>query len=173
MSFLELARKRCSIRKYAPKNVEQEKIDYILEAARLAPSAVNYQPWYFVWVQSAEGKAKLQECYPREWFKQAPYYLIVCGDHQQSWKRGDHKDHMDIDTAFATEHICLAAAEQGLGTCWVCNFDTELCRKHFKIPETIEPVVLIPFGYPSDPALFDETPKKRKPIEEIIKRESF
>lgn len=59
MSFLELARKRCSIRKYAPKNVEQEKIDYILEAARLAPSAVNYQPWYFVWVQSAEGKAKL------------------------------------------------------------------------------------------------------------------
>ena len=73
----------------------------------------------------------------------------------------------------ATEHICLAAAEQGLGTCWVCNFDTELCRKHFKIPEMIEPVVLIPFGYPSDPALFDETPKKRKPIEEIIKRESF
>lgn len=156
-----------------PKNVEQEKIDYILEAARLAPSAVNYQPWYFVWVQSAEGKAKLQECYPREWFKQAPYYLIVCGDHQQSWKRGDHKDHMDIDAAIATEHICLAAAEQGLGTCWVCNFDTELCRKHFKIPEMIEPVVLIPFGYPSDPALFDETPKKRKPIEEIIKRESF
>ena len=145
MSFLELARKRCSIRKYAPKNVEQEKIDYILEAARLAPSAVNYQPWYFVWVQSAEGKAKLQECYP----------------------------HADIDAAIATEHICLAAAEQGLGTCWVCNFDTELCRKHFKIPETIEPVVLIPFGYPSDPALFDETPKKRKPIEEIIKRESF
>lgn len=80
---------------------------------------------------------------------------------------------MDIDTAIATEHICLAAAEQGLGTCWVCNFDTELCRKHFKIPKTIEPVVLIPFGYPSDPALFDETPKKRKPIEEIIKRESF
>ena len=73
MSFLELARKRCSIRKYAPKNVEQEKIDYILEAARLAPSAVNYQPWYFVWIQSAEGKAKLQECYPRELFKQAPY----------------------------------------------------------------------------------------------------
>ena len=64
MSFLELARKRCSIRKYAPKNVEQEKIDYILEAARLAPSAVNYQPWYFVWVQSAEGKAKLQELSP-------------------------------------------------------------------------------------------------------------
>ena len=63
MSFLELARKRCSIRKYAPKNVEQEKIDYILEAARLAPSAVNYQPWYFVWVQSAEGKAKLQDGY--------------------------------------------------------------------------------------------------------------
>ena len=173
MSFLELARKRCSIRKYAPKNVEQEKIDYILEAARLAPSAVNYQPWYFVWVQSAEGKAKLQECYPREWFKQAPYYLIVCGDHQQSWKRGDHKDHMDIDAAiarFADGKIVREGAQIMLGS---NESYVALCRKHFKIPEMIEPVVLIPFGYPSDPALFDETPKKRKPIEEIIKRESF
>ena len=64
MSFLELARKRCSIRKYAPKNVEQEKIDYILEAARLGPSAVNYQPWYFVWVQSAKEKLNYKNAIP-------------------------------------------------------------------------------------------------------------
>ena len=62
--FPKLARKRCSIRKYAPKNVEQEKIDYILEVARLAPSAVNYQPWYFVWVQSAEGKLNYKNAIP-------------------------------------------------------------------------------------------------------------
>lgn len=173
MNFLELVKKRCSIRKYAPTTVEPEKIDYILEAARLAPSAVNFQPWHLVLVQSDEGKAKLQACYGTEWFKKVPYCLIVCGDHKQSWKRGDQKDHMDIDVAIAAEHICLAAAEQGLGTCWVCNFNTELCREAFNIPEAVEPVVLIPFGYPSDPALFDETPKKRKPIEEIIKRESF
>lgn len=64
MSFLELARKRCSIRKYAPKNVEQEKIDYILEAARLAPSAVNYQPWYFVWVQVRKEKLNYKNAIP-------------------------------------------------------------------------------------------------------------
>ena len=116
----------------------------------------------------------LKSAYPREWIKTAPCIIVACGDHNVAWHRKlDNKDHTDVDVSIAVEHLCLAAAEQGLGTCWVCNFDTELCRKHFKIPEMIEPVVLIPFGYPSDPALFDETPKKRKPIEEIIKRESF
>ena len=173
MKFLELTRKRCSIRKYAQTAVEQEKIDYILEAARMAPSAVNFQPWHLLLIESEEGKNKIRACYHREWFNQAPNYIVVCGDHDQSWKRSDHKDHMDIDSAIIAEHICLAAAEQELGTCWVCNFDVELCRKHFNIPQQIEPVVIIPFGYPSDSTLFTDIPKKRKPIEDIIQRESF
>ena len=129
MSFLELARKRCSIRKYAPKNVEQEKIDYILEAARLAPSAVNYQPWYFVWVQSAEGKAKLQECYPREWFKQAPYYLIVCGDHQQSWKRGRPQQHRAELHGIAATHQGGMRFLQLVKDVGGSQVDALLCRK--------------------------------------------
>ena len=121
MNFLELTKRRCSVRKYASRPVETEKLDYILEAARMAPSAVNYQPWCFLVVKSDKGREKIQSCYPREWFKQAPCYIVVCGDHAQSWKRADGKDHMDIDAAIAAEHICLAAAEQGLGSCWVCN----------------------------------------------------
>ncbi|WP_099465003.1 MULTISPECIES: nitroreductase family protein [Parabacteroides] len=173
MNLLELIKKRCSIRNYSSSPVEDEKISYILEAARLAPSAVNYQPWYFLVVKEESGCRKLQECYPREWFKSANCFIVVCGDQSQSWKRNDGKNHMDIDAAIAAEHICLSATEQGLGSCWVCNFDTALCKKHFNIPETVEPIVIIPIGYPATPSLFDETPKKRKAIEETVKLETF
>lgn len=85
MNLLELAQKRCSIRKYASSPVEDEKLAYILEAGRMAPSAVNFQPWYFVIIRQEAGRAKIQECYAREWFRSAPLYILVCGDHSQSW----------------------------------------------------------------------------------------
>ena len=117
MNLLELAQKRCSVRKYASFPVEDEKLAYILEAGRMAPSAVNFQPWYFIIIRQEAGRTKIQECYAREWFRSAPLYILICGDHSQSWKRSsDQKDHMDIDVAIATEHISLAAAEQGLGS---------------------------------------------------------
>ena len=106
MTFLELVRKRCSVRQYSDRTVEPEKMNYVLEAARLAPSAVNKQPWHMLLVESEEKRQLLQSCYNREWFKQAPLYLIVCGDHTESWKRADGKDHLDIDVAILTEHLC-------------------------------------------------------------------
>lgn len=174
MKVIDLIKKRCSIREYANIPIEQEKLDYIFEAARLAPSACNLQPWRFVIIQSAEGKEKIRSCYERDWFKTAPLYILICGDHTESWKRNaDNKDHADIDIAIATEHICLAATELSLGTCWVCHFDTKRCIELFNIPENIEPIVIIPIGYPANSNLFDSTPKKRKSIEEIILKESF
>jgi len=174
MKIIDLIKKRCSIREYANTPVEQEKLDYILEAARLAPSACNLQPWKFVIIQSMEGIDKIRACYERKWFKTAPLYILICGDHTQSWKRDtDHKDHTDIDIAIATEHICLAATELGLGTCWVCHFDTKRCIELFNIPEDIEPIAIIPLGYPTDPNLFENTSRKRKSIEEIVINESF
>ena len=166
MTFLELVRKRCSVRQYSDRTVEPEKMDYVLEAARLAPSAVNKQPWHMLLVESEEKRQLLQSCYNREWFKQAPLYLIVCGDHTESWKRADGKDHLDIDVAILTEHLCLAAAEQGLGTCWVCNFDAPRVKELFSLPEHIEPIVLLPLGYPADESVF-EGEKKRKTLTEI------
>lgn len=77
MNLLELAQKRCSIRKYASSPVEDEKLAYILEAGRMAPSAVNFQPWYFVIIRQEAGRAKIQECYAREWFRSAPLYILV------------------------------------------------------------------------------------------------
>ena len=167
MNFLKLARKRCSVRQYSDRSVEPEKMDYILEAARLAPSAVNKQPWRILLIESEEKRQQLQSCYDREWFKQAPLYLIVCGNHEESWKRAeDGKDHVDVDVAILTEHLCLAAAEQGLGTCWVCNFNVARCKQLFDLPDDLEPIVLLPLGYPADESVF-EGEKKRKALAEI------
>ena len=91
--------------------------------------------------------------------------IVACVNHNESWhRRADNKDHADIDIAIAVEHLCLAAAEQGLGTCWVCNFDTPRCSEVLGLPENLEPAVLIPVGYAED----EPTEKKRKPLNEIL-----
>lgn len=148
MDFLELVRKRFSARSYKADKVEQDKIDYIIECARLAPSAVNYQPWHFIVVESEEQKQKLRMCYAREWFAAAPVYIVVCADATQAWTRkSDGKNHADIDAAIATEHICLAASAVGLGSCWVCNFDLDLLKASISLPSGKYPVAIVPLGY--------------------------
>ncbi|MDR0681410.1 MAG: nitroreductase family protein [Dysgonamonadaceae bacterium] len=165
MDLLEIISKRRSVRQFLPDHVETEKIDYLLECARLAPSAVNAQPWKFLVVKSPEKKALLHQCYNRDWFAVAPVYILALGDTGRSWKRkADGKDHCDIDVTIAFEHIVLAATEKGLGTCWVCNFDVELCYKLFDLPAGIIPVAITPIGYPAHDL---ETVTNRKTIREI------
>ena len=164
MNFLELVKNRYSCRAYKPLGVEQEKLDYIMECVRLAPSAVNRQPWRFHLVCNAEDRARLQQCYNRDWFRTAPMYVIASILHDEEWVRSDGKHHGDIDIAIAVEHLCLAATEQGLGTCWVCNFDAALCKKLFVLPENEEPAVIIPIGYAAD----ESKPKSRKAIDTIV-----
>ena len=165
MDFLELVKLRYSCRGYLPKSVEQEKLDYLMECVRFAPSAVNRQPWLFRIVTDEADRAKLQECYSREWFRTAPVYIVASVLHDEEWVRADGKHHGDIDIAIAVEHLCLAATEQGLATCWVCNFDAEKCRQLFDIAENEEPAVLIPLGYAAD----EPKAKTRKPMEEITR----
>lgn len=165
MNFLELVKQRYSCRAYKPLGVEKEKLDYILECVRLAPSAVNKQPWRFRIVSKEEDKARLQQCYNRDWFKTAPMYVVASVLHDEEWVRSDGKHHGDIDIAIAVEHLCLAATEQGLATCWVCNFDAVLCKELFNLPDNEEPAVLIPLGYAED----EVKPKNRKPIETIVR----
>mgnify|MGYP005931166603 FL=1 len=148
MNFLELTKKRFSVRNYKSDRVEQDKIDYIIECARLAPSAVNYQPWHFMVVVSEEQKQNLRQCYNREWFARAPVYIVVCADKSIAWvRKSDNKNHADIDAAIATEHICLAAAEIVLGSCWVCNFDPELFKANFGLSSERYPVAIVSLGY--------------------------
>ena len=165
MNFLELVKKRYSCRAYKPLNVEKEKLDYIMECVRFAPSAVNKQPWRFHIVSDDEGKEKLQQCYNRDWFSTAPMYIIASILHDEEWVRADGKHHGDIDIAIAVEHLCLAATEQGLATCWVCNFDAEMCKTLFNLLGSEEPAVLIPIGYAAD----ELKPKSRKAVEGIVR----
>lgn len=166
MNFLDLVKKRYSVRSFDQREIEKEKLDYIMECLRLAPSAVNFQPWRFVVISDKETLDAVKSTYKREWIQTAPYIIVACANHDESWhRRSDNKDHADIDVAIAIEHLCLAAAEQELGTCWVCNFDAELCRGVMSLPSNIEPVALIPIGYPADGAEVPE--KKRKTMMEI------
>ena len=165
MDFLDLVKQRYSCRNYQNKSVEREKLNYILECVRFAPSAVNKQPWRFHIVCKEEDKGKLQRCYNRDWFKTAPMYIIASVLHDEEWVRADGKHHGDIDIAIAVEHLCLAATEQGLATCWVCNFDAALCKELFALEENEEPAVIIPLGYAAD----EMKPKSRKAIGEIVK----
>lgn len=170
MSFLELAKKRYSVRDYKDMPVEKEKIYQILEAGRISPSAVNYQPWHFIVITDESVKSKVAETYPRDWFSRVPVVIIVCGDHVTSWKRKDGKDHCDLDAAIAVDHMTLAAADIGLGTCWVCAFDAQRCHEILGLPENIEVIALMPLGYPTDKKAPE---KKRKSIEEVVSWEGY
>lgn len=166
-TFKELSDLRFSVRSYSDKPVSDKQLKYIMECTRLAPSAVNIQPWHFYVITKSKDKKKLQQCYNREWFKSAPMYIICCICHNEAWIRNlDKKEHGDIDIAIATEHLCLAATEQGLGTCWICNFDARLCHNMFNLPYNEEPAVLIPIGYPAKDAV--RKPKVRKDMIDIL-----
>ncbi len=161
MTFLDLVKSRYSCRNYLPTAIEPEKLNYVMECVRMAPSAVNRQPWKFRVVKGAEGLGKLASCYNREWFATAPIVVIASIEHDEEWVRADGKHHGDIDIAIAVEHLCLAATEQGLATCWVCNFDAARCKELFALGAQEEAAVLIPIGYAAD------EPKEKKRKEEI------
>ncbi|MGN0086152.1 MAG: nitroreductase family protein [Alloprevotella sp.] len=165
MDFLELCRLRRSVRAYQPDSVTEEHLDYILECVRLAPSACNRQPWRLRLLREKNDLERLAECYNRDWFRSAPACFILYCETREQWVRSsDGKPHGNIDVAIATEHLCLAAAEVGLGTCWICNFDTERLTQQFGSPEGCEPVALIPLGKPADEA----KDKVRKSLDDIL-----
>lgn len=167
MNFLELCEKRYSVRKYSAEAVSDEDLRYVLECARMAQSAVNFQPWKFVVVRSEAAKADIRRCYDREWFASAPLYIVALRDVNANWVRSsDGKPHGDIDVAIAVEHICLAAAERGLGTCWVANYDTALLNQLFGDADH-EAVAIVPIGHIAADCPY--APKKRKEMNLIVK----
>ncbi len=168
IDFLKLAKSRYSCRNYDSRPVEEEKLNLVLEAGRVAPSAVNYQPWHFYIIRGGKELGRIHEVYHREWFRTAPCVIVICGDHRQSWKRKDGKDHCDIDIGIVTDHMTLQATALGLGTCWVCNFDAEMTRERLMLDDQLEPLVLLPLGYPLDHGDPDRHNEKRKPLSEIV-----
>ncbi len=169
--FYNLVVNRFSCRKYTPAPVSRDKVLALLDAARLAPSACNRQPWQFVVVDSQQQRDKITACYSRDWVTPVQTFIVACGVHDEAWKRADGKDHTDVDVAIAVEHICLAAASLGLGTCWICNFDVAGVTEALNLPDGVEPIAIIPVGYPDPELTVPE--KKRKELDEIVKWEKF
>jgi nitroreductase len=167
-TFLELAKARYSCRKYDARMVEEGKLLRVLEAGRVAPSAVNFQPWHFYVIRESEKLRTFHAAYHREWFRSAPCVIVVCADHGQSWKRkSDGKDHADVDASITADHMTLQATELGLATCWICNFDPQATRSLLGLPDHLEPVVILPLGYPLDEADPERHGEKRKNLDEI------
>lgn len=172
MNFLELAKKRYSVRKYESKKVEEEKLLKILEAGRIAPTGANRQPQRLIVIQEKDGLEKLKKGAN---LYEAPLAIIVCVDHITTWKRPfDGKDIADIDVSIVTDHMMLQATELGLGTLWVCYFDSSIIRKEFNIPDNVEPVNILGVGYAAgEPASPNRHDKLRKSLEETVFYETF
>jgi nitroreductase len=169
MSFLDLAKQRFSVRSYAARVVPQEKIEMVLEAGRLAPSAANRQPWRFVVVREERQRHALGEAYPREWFWTAPVILVVCVEPAKGWVRSDGKNYSDVDGAIAMDHMTLCAADLGLGTCWIGAFEPAKVRRVLGLPATLEPLAMTPLGFPEEPI----RAKSRKAAHEIVHYERY
>lgn len=166
MDFKTLIFKRFSLRSYSKTAVEKEKLEQLLQAARYAPSAVNFQPYRIYVVQTETMQEKIKSCYHREWLADAPLVLVMVGLHSVAWKRSyDMKDFTDVDCAIAVEHIALQASELGLGSCWICNFDKEQCSKVLDLKPDEEPIALLAVGYPKDLAVPE---KKRKDLSDLV-----
>ncbi len=172
--FYNLSLNRYSCRSYSNAPVARDLIAAVLDAVRLAPAACNRQPGKFLVIDTPGLRAEIQKSYGRDWFKEAPVYIVALGIHDEAWHRPfDGKDHTDVDVAIAVEHLCLAATTLGLGTCWVCNFDPKIVAEALALPEGVEPVAIIPIGHPDTPADAGAPEKKRKEFDEIVKWGKF
>ena len=165
MEVMEAIRTRRSIRAYKPDPIPEDVLMQVLEAARLAPSAGNRQPWLFVVVRDQQVKERLREAYGAEWFYKAPVIICACGFPEKAWTRSDGKNYVDVDVTIAMDHLILEAWEQGLGTCWIGAFDAQKVKEILELPEGCEPIAMTPLGYPAE----EPGPRPRKSLEEITK----
>ena len=167
MNFLEIAKKRYSVRSYSGKKVEQEKLDKILLAAHVAPTAANKQPVKLIVVQSDEGLNKIGKAAD---LYGAPLAIIVCCEHQKAWTRPfDKKQTVDIDASILTDHMMIEATELGLGSVWICYFKSDVIQKEFNLPDTLEPINILAVGYsdesPADP---ERHATQRIPLSDLV-----
>ncbi|MDR4496712.1 MAG: nitroreductase family protein [Candidatus Scalindua sp.] len=165
MDFYEVIRQRRSIRSYKPDPVEEDKLNRILNAALLAPSAANKQPLYLFVIRNDKIKRKLKEAYSQKWFFTAPIIICACALPDKAWKRGDGKLYVDVDVAIAMDHLVLAASNEGLGTCWIAAFKSQVVKDVLNIQDNVEPLILTPLGYPE---IIPE-PTYRKSVKEMIR----
>lgn len=175
MNFLELARKRYSVRSYTEEKVGKVSLDLILEAGRVAPTAANRQPQRLIVVQEESALAKLGKAAN---IHGAPMAIIICSDRNQAWTRAyDQMQTTDIDASIVTDHMMLQAADLGLGSLWICHFDPVMLRQEFSLPDNVEPINILAIGHANLDAEPARSPsrhdKLRKPLSETVSYEAL
>ena len=169
MELLELAKARYSVRKFAEKPVEEEKLQKVLAAGACAPTAKNQQPQKIYVLESEDAIEKIRGI-TRCAFN-APVVLMVCGCKDQAWVNPfNDRSSAEMDCSIVTTQMMLQAQELGLGTCWVCWFDTKQTKEAFNIPENEEVFALLPLGYPAESSYPSSMHDSRKALEETVVR---
>ena len=171
MSVLDVIRQRRSVRVYRKDPIPRESLLRVLEAARLAPSGKNLQPWKFILVRDNELKKKLAKASNAQNFiADAPIILVACGFPDECYRSmGRYMKSWPVDVTIALEHLILQAQEEGLGTCWIGSFEEAEVKSLLAVPEHVKVLALTPLGYPGEVPEF----RGRKSIEEIVSYDSF
>ena len=167
MEFSELIQKRYSVRAYRSTPVEEEKLLEVLEAARLAPTAANRQSFQIIVLNTEGREEELNRIYKAKWFTQAPLIIAAVGVPAGNWIRKDGKNYNDLDVGIVMDHLVLAAANAGLGTCWIGAFDPDAAREVLGLPDDVESIVFTPLGYLAD----KPSTKRRKPLSDLVRYE--
>ncbi len=168
MDFLELSRTRYSVRSFAQTPVEPEKLEHILEAGRIAPSATNAQPTHIIVVTSEAARATLYEATPMSF--NAPVSLLVCYDESEAWHNKSEENYHsgEMDASIVCDEMMLAATELGLGTLWARGYNTETVAQAMNIPEHLTLCCILNIGYPSEDAEPSPRHYLRKAMDEFV-----
>jgi nitroreductase len=147
--------------------VESDKLQQVLEAARLAPTAANRQRFQLIVIHTRGREKELRRIYDKDWFVQPPLAICACRYPMDPARK--RKDYTDVDIGIVVDHLILAAAELGLRTSWIGAFDPVAAREVLALPDEVEPVVFTTLGYPADPP----RPKQRKLLSELVRYERW
>ncbi len=173
MDFYDVIRTRRSIRRYKSKDIPNDVLFRILESARIAPSGNNRQPWRFVVVRDEEKKKKIaQACYDQSFIAQAPLVIVCCSIKCTSGYQPWLEQAGPRDVVIATDHLILAARNEGIGSCWIGALYPEKVAKIINLPDELDVVMVVPLGYPTSESAFSE-PTGRKSLNEIFFADSY
>jgi nitroreductase len=171
MDVMEAIRCRRSVREYRDEPIPPEALLRVTDALRLAPSACNYQPWRFILIADPGLRNEVAvACHEQMFVAEAPLVVAACALPEGAYKRmGETWNSADVDVAIAVDHLTLAAAAEGLGTCWIGSFDEKALKRLLRVPDEAKIVALTPLGYPRRPSLLRPVkPEERKPRSEVF-----
>ncbi len=170
MEVFDAVETRKSVRAYSSTPVPKEKLDRVIESGRLAPSAMNLQPWHFIIVHDTGKREEMSKARYAKFLKESPVVIVGCGDRKSSPKW------FAIDTTIALQNMVLTATSEGLGTCWIGSFDEDMIRNLLKIPDHLTVVAMLAVGYPRkklDLAATVIRSGSRKPAKDIVSVEEY